>query len=208
MEREELKSFKQCLSTGVRRRKSVPPNLTIVCQKSMQNQIFFHHFGLFFNTCRQTCFQNECAARSKRLRATILNAFIFKARLNWRVLYLNHLNSYIPEHSKVWRRRLSVPNIFRRSREPEKKEKKIVQYWTLKMNLVKTIFMLRDLVSISPTFKERICANFLAPKKFNLKCKYKNALCVTFEQKRPRVKCWWIWQLTFSLFLRCSSKSA
>jgi hypothetical protein len=46
------------------------------------------------------------------------------------------------------------------------------------------------LLSISPTFYERICANILAQKSSNLKCKYKKASRKPFVQKSQHVECW------------------
>ncbi len=47
--------------------------------------------------------------------------------------------------------------------------------------------------SISPTFYECICANILAPKKFQPKMQVQKSLAQNFRTKKARIKRWWNW---------------
>ncbi len=48
------------------------------------------------------------------------------------------------------------------------------------------------LESISPTFYESNCANFLTPiKSLTFKSKHKKSFLSNFRTEKPRVKCWW-----------------
>ncbi len=78
---------------------------------------------------------------------------------------------------------------------------KIGRKFSIRVGLSKNETNLLMMISISKTFrcqfhqhfKSSVCANILAPKSTNLKCKYKKAVCKTFEQKKPNVKCRWNW---------------